>query len=40
MKYEKPEWEVIELRGIDIIRTSPEVDDSEYGEGNSEEDGF
>lgn len=40
MKYEKPKWELIELRVIDIITTSPEVGDSEFGEGGSEEDGF
>ena len=41
MQYEKPEWEVIKFERINVVTASEsEVKDSEFGDGNSEEDGF
>lgn len=39
MKYEKPEWEIIELQMLDIV-TASKTTGSEFGEGDSEDDGY
>jgi hypothetical protein len=39
MKYEKPEWEIIEIQMLDIV-TASKTNGSEYGEGGSEDDDY
>lgn len=39
MKYEKPEWEIIELQRLDIV-TQSKTEGSGYGDGDSEDDDY
>ena len=36
MKYEAPKCEFIEISGVDIIRTSPAIDESDSGLGDTD----